>query len=268
MKEQNTGNYFLEGHLNEEAFALYADALILGKENRLPDVILDHAESCQQCKKEIFALYTIMQKDGIIQGTEVHPILDQEEIKNTNDSHNHKGYQILKYAAIFFGAICLSTLIYFMVSQHPDNKNSYLTYTSDSNKRESLNHEKKIINSKKDTIDSSVKKAEVAMSMRESVIFESLINSHYRDEGIEVVSPSLRHRFTNKEKVVFKFKGNLSVPYHILIYNNKGEKILEKDNISAMSYTPGIKLSSGLYYWKLEKDDNLLYVGKFYIQRF
>ena len=70
------------GHLNDEAIALFSDALILKREEMLDIEIRNHVENCQQCRKEVFAIYEIMKKDGAVQETIQHPFHDKKEMDN------------------------------------------------------------------------------------------------------------------------------------------------------------------------------------------
>ncbi len=55
--------YFIEnGHLTEEGVALYVDKFRESKLSSLPDHIILHVESCQQCKTQILEINSLLQK--------------------------------------------------------------------------------------------------------------------------------------------------------------------------------------------------------------
>jgi len=273
MNKKFSGGFFYETHLSYEGIALYADALILNKVEQLPPKIRDHAEDCQQCKKEIFAIYELTKNDPTIRNIERHPFFSNPEIKYENTS-KLKIYHYLKIAAVFLLIIGFGLLLnYLIISKHASNssksqiigsiKNDNKTNIQ-SGKKSGLEGEKAL---KADTsLKLSLKGNEIALNMQKSEIFENLIASHYRSIDVEVLSPTLNQQFSVQQSIVFKFKGDLSVPLVVMVYNNAGGKILEKDNILANHYTFHPGFSPGLYYWKLIRDDDLLYVGKFFVK--
>jgi hypothetical protein len=268
MRVEDSDNYFFENHLNDEAQALYADALVLDKSNLLPVVILNHVEECQQCKKEILAVYEVIKKEGVVKDIKAHPFLDKT--MNTNGGNFKLNLnQILKYAAVFITLIGISGLSYYLFIYHktPGISKEQVIINADSIKKHNKNHDNKINTKKTDsTIKLPVQHDELAVNLHESPIFENLVASNYRSSDVDVISPILNQKFTAKQAIVFKFKGDLTIPVAVFIYNNKGERISNTENISINSFTLDLKLTPGLYYWKLEKKDNLLYVGKFFVK--
>ncbi len=93
---------------------------------------------------------------------------------------------------------------------------------------------------------------------------EEMVNDVDRSASLEVVSPKNEMNF--KGDVVFAWEGTDIFPVYLKLLNNLGEEIysftLEKNRFELAE-----ELSPGLYYWKLESEDDLLYVGKFFINR-
>lgn len=56
----NCDEYINNGHLNDEAKAMYIDAMLMNSEKLLPLPIRLHVEDCIICKKEILAVYTAL----------------------------------------------------------------------------------------------------------------------------------------------------------------------------------------------------------------
>jgi len=272
VEKQNLGGYFKEeGHLNDEAIALFSDALILKREEMLDIGIRNHVENCQQCRKEVFAIYEIMKKDSVVQGTTQHPLLGKPE---TDKKTLFRIHNLLKIAAVLLVFFSISGLIY-TVFTHPKNlvvTDNQTTHTSDTTNK---HNKDKIAETDKDSIsvsnnehskNTSLHENELAVNLEESPIFEGLIASHYRSNDIEVSFPPLNHQFAFNEKIEFKLNGNITESVVLFIYSNKGEKIAEKNNISVNSTMLNKKLPTGLYYWKLIQDDNLLQAGKFFVK--
>jgi len=187
---------------------------------------------------------------------------------------------IFKYAAIFIVIIGISGLIYYLINSQKGpgiSKNQALINT-DSIKRLDKTNEKKYFSkdNKRTDIEKPIKKDSsaspsiqhdaLALNMQESVIFENLVAANYRNNMMEVLSPLLNQQFTTKQEIVFKFTGDFSTPLVIKIYNNKGTRIYKTNAIQTNSYTLDIKLYKGLYYWKLERNTNLIHVGKFIVK--
>jgi hypothetical protein len=274
MIENNFDNYFNNGHLNEDAFALFLDALVLDKVSMLPSIIRSHVEDCQQCKIEVLALYDIMKKNTAIRNAENHPYFDDQMVKGKK---TFRIYNLLKIVAGILIIIGIGSLIYTIINQKNSNvlvKN--ITHTADTinkqkNNNISINSTKKEKDSisKKEKKDRSLKPSPnvaLASNMQESELFENLITSYYRSNDVEVTFPPLNHLFNSGQTLVFKINGVLSEPVTLKIYNNQEKKITEKGNISTNSLSITNKLPPGLYYWKLLKGYNLIQAGKFFVK--
>lgn len=271
MKEKNLKEYFNKNHLNDVTIALFVDAMVLNKEVLLPEEVRAHVEDCQHCKEEILALYEIIKKDNRIQDYENHPYL------KSSSSDEKKSFQtnnLLKIAAGFILIVGIGSLIYYIFKSQkelvaPVNQ---ITKTTDStdrfndNKIAETDTGNSIPSKKYESDKSSMQQTELAINMKESPLFENLIESHYRSNDIEVSFPRPGHRFINNHTIEFKFEGDIIKPLVLIIYNNKGEKITEKSNISGAKISLNKRLPSGLYYWKLLQDDDLLQVGKFFVK--
>ena len=94
-----------EGHLDENHIALYVDALILDKVEKLPIPVLEHVEDCMDCKKDIIELFEILQSSKKIE-SQKHPYFDR--------TARWKPRQLLKLAAIFLGFIVAAASIYYL----------------------------------------------------------------------------------------------------------------------------------------------------------
>jgi hypothetical protein len=177
------------------------------------------------------------------------------------------------YVSIFIiFAIWTGLISYKIVNyNHQLIQNNLLSLKSDSISRYNRNHEKILHEKGRDSNATSTKSSlsqhtVLASNMHESRMFENLLASSLRISDIEVITPLLKHQFTGKQPIIFKFNGDLSVPVDLIIYNNREKMIFEKHDISVNSYNLDMKLSSGLYYWKLVRNDDLLYVGKFFVK--
>jgi ferric-dicitrate binding protein FerR (iron transport regulator) len=119
MNKHSSDNYFIDHHLNDEAIALFADALFLNEEEKMPDVIRNHAEDCQDCKKEIIATYDILLQDKSSEKTEKHPYFD---LNSPNEKKVFKLTSIFKIAAALLFLIGIgSAFNHFYNTSHKVN---------------------------------------------------------------------------------------------------------------------------------------------------
>ena len=92
---------------------------------------------------------------------------------------------------------------------------------------------------------------------------EEIVDDVERSSSLEVVSP--KNEMNLKGDVVFAWE-RIEIPLvYLKLLNNLGEEIysftLQKNRFELTE-----ELSPGLYYWKLESEDDLLYIGKFFIK--
>jgi hypothetical protein len=266
MKNNNLGDYFIKGHLNEDALALFADALVLKKEDSLPAAIRNHVEECQQCKIEVFGLYEIMKNDNVIQNTENHPYFNSQIVERKK---TFQLYNLLKIVALILLVISVGSLIHNLLIVKKNNnvlKNNVAHNSDRINNNVIYNNNKEEKKVKKDSLKHSSTDNLTALNLEESALFENLIASHYRGSDIEVNTPRLKQKFNVGQPIVFEINGDLSNPVIINIYSNKGNKIIERNDISTNTFTIDNELPPGLYYWKLLQEDNLVQVGKFFVK--
>ena len=274
MDQQNS-KYFNKTHLNEETIAMVAEALAFDKMNKMQPEILNHIEDCLQCKKEIFSVYGLIKNEKFTLNNIPHESKETTHKKKT-DSTKFYIYDFLKIASVFLLLVSLIILINYLSGNKVSPINAKFQIV-DSLKKDNLSENQNInntpiasateINIQKDISGNSLgNNDDLIPKLKESEIFENLISSNYRGTNIEVLSPDCNQKFTAKQKITFKFKGDLSIPITIIIYNNSGKEIFRKSGISTNSYDYSPTLSLGLYYWKLIQEDNLMYVGKFFIK--
>jgi hypothetical protein len=199
----------------------------------------------------------------------------QKKLKKNSDGMKNSrsiALLVLKYSAIVIIIIGLSGLgYYFMHSSKKTgvSKNQILVKANkpDTTEKKHISDNKPVLPVVKDSsINRSPQHEDSKLKMEKSSFFENLIAANYRNNNIEVASPLLNQQFSNRQKIVFKFSGDISTSLVIKIYNNKGKRIHTTNSFQNNIYTLDIKLSKGLYYWKLEENTNLLYTGKFIVK--
>ncbi|MBU1095621.1 MAG: hypothetical protein CVV23_16950 [Ignavibacteriae bacterium HGW-Ignavibacteriae-2] len=101
----------------------------------------------------------------------------------------------------------------------------------------------------------------------ESPDLESIINQEFRSEEVlKVLSPKVGEEVKNK--LTFKWNSTTSEKLTIKILSNKEDLLAESTPVNNEYELDVVanNYKAGLYYWKLESKDNLLYVGKFFVK--
>ena len=100
---------------------------------------------------------------------------------------------------------------------------------------------------------------------KNNTVLQNFVNRNIRSEtDIEIISPRVGD--TLKNKIELKWNSGLQgINYHIIVVNNRDEKAWEIVTSNKRT-TINKKLQPGLYYWKIEADEKLETVGKFFIK--
>ena len=104
-----------------------------------------------------------------------------------------------------------------------------------------------------------------AANATESPTLERLLDQYQRAGSIEVVSPPIGASVENE--IVFAWQGGAGGKLAIKILNNREEEVQNFAPVENRFVFRKVKqaLSPGLYYWKLEDENDLIYVGKFFV---
>lgn len=93
--------------------------------------------------------------------------------------------------------------------------------------------------------------------------YEEMFGEVTRSHAIDVLSPKIGDKMI--DSIMFQWEMSTGEVVHLKILNNRGEEIvhyLPEQNRFIFKE----KLEPGLYYWKLETEDELVYVGKFLVE--
>ena len=91
---------------------------------------------------------------------------------------------------------------------------------------------------------------------------EYMINSQSRNISIPIISP--KNNSTFEKEIKFSWEPTKNKNLQIKILDNKNNVLLQY-SVKKNEFLLKEQLYPGLYYWKLENQSDLLYVGKFYI---
>jgi len=91
---------------------------------------------------------------------------------------------------------------------------------------------------------------------------EEMLADVSRSEMVTVFSPEIGQKYHGH--LLFQWDGTGEEKIYIKILNNQGDEIeYLESNKGEIQFNK--KLNTGLYYWKLESEDDLLFVGKFLV---
>ena len=66
------------GHLTEEEFALYVDAIFLDLVDMLDDPIKHHVMECYSCKRELLEIKDLLEEEKTVINTKEHPFFTRK----------------------------------------------------------------------------------------------------------------------------------------------------------------------------------------------
>lgn len=281
MGKDECQEYLKEGHLNEAGISLYVDKMLLGETDFITSALLEHVENCQKCKSEIIELYETCKNYP-----DYKSILDQFSPKKGKVTFKVNFSALFKIAAIIIIIISLTFLFKIILIK---NRTKSDTIVKKELKDTSIFLEKKILkpllentsvlrkignnSENKKQIHSSVKQNSkyntnfYAANYKIFPDFESFIEESYRSEfSLKITEPKTGQELSVNKPIFFKWKSELDEKIKIVILNNKAEIVYEIKNITDNKAILYKKLQPGLYYWKIEAENDLLFLGKFIIR--
>jgi len=249
-----------ENHFTEDAICQLAEALKLDEMESLPDSVHEHLSNCNACNGKVVELYSII-------APMEYPLPSKTKV---SERMSRKQFFI-------FGFIALGLLLiffYYMKKAYFDSQD-----LSDSIDQATVPAEKlspapdslQFIPEPEQKNKSSKpkqkpKRKQVAQNFKPSEELESLIGTYVRSEGLAIKAPIIGQIIAPGTPVKFEWEGATNEALTILILNNK-----EVEIHSALLKKPYFllekELSPGLYYWKLETEDDLIHIGKFLIEK-
>lgn len=281
--EFKTDDLLQGGHLSDKAAAIMVDTLLHGQAPGavVPGEVLDHVEECGQCKDKILDVATFLRNPdaaGVVG-------LQRETQENENEGALRKYFHPGKIAAA--AVVCAFLLsAYFFLQKNPGmiSPDHYLTDAADDYtqtppiQKETETADSKDIKSKKeekteagqpiepktDRPDAGKKKSLRLPPPRYRVNpnLESMTGSRLRAGLFELSTPSNNSVLT--VPIHFSWKKELPKPYTLKIVDNRNN-VIYRYTVQGRSFDFTEKLPPGLYYWKMESQNELLYVGKFFI---
>lgn len=263
-----------EGHLSDESAALMVQALLQQEITQVPEIILTHVEACRGCKDKIMEVVTFLRNPDTA-GELKQKLLKKARYRQ--DWHFYRG----KIAAVFV-VFALLAGVYFFIYKNPsfssrfqagpaaNQQDHQVRPQTTTSSRDTGAGEKKVVvdQGSKDIneIKASVEKRKnghsVVSRYRVNPNLENMIGSRLRSGLFEVLGPE--NGSVIKAPIRFSWKKPLLSPHTLKIVTNKNQ-VLYTYPVQGRWFDFNESLVPGLYYWKLENQNELLYVGKFFI---
>ena len=281
LSKKEEDHLFENGHLNDEMTARYADAVFDGDTDspRLPEEALRHVEECVDCKDRILELSMFLRDPdaGEIDRSDRREILT--EVPRAIQTRRRRYLYPMRIAALFFVAALLIGTYFFVYKDGSALKDLLFKSTGTEETLPPQSHEKgnpsqetKMPREKGETTETTADRVIVKRNVHVPSNFsvnpnlESMIGTRYRSVSVQVLSPRDNTALTVGSDIAFAWKLTNPGPVTFKIIDNRNRETCQYE-VRGGRFTLKEHLGPGLYYWKLEDHQDLLYIGKFFIKK-
>ncbi len=237
---------FISGHLTEEGISLYVDGLKLKRSADLPEEILGHVAECTQCKQRVADLHSLLDEVPY-SNAQAHPFFDRPRVTT------RFVYRIAAALVVTLGA---SAIYYYSGSNtggpvhHSETAHVFVSPGDSSSSP--VQH----IAPPPDTL--------YAAEFEPSPNLEDLVGTNIRSSSAEIIHPRIGG-IVPVGTIRLQWKGGHNSMFRIVVLNN-AEKVIRSVETATRSVALTDSLIPGLYYWKIEQQEDLLGVGKFFVK--
>ncbi len=244
-----------DGHLTDEAIYLYNDALKLERAEELPADVRAHVQDCLECKRSIFEIYNIT---DFHEYTSLgrHPYFDQK--KTFFKPSRRIITRIAAGIIIGFGLVFLAYLYYPTGDTPIAIDDPPLEEPVEPTPPDTIAPED-IPPAPREVPDP----AELyAANFEPSPFYENLVDQPLRSHIVRIQTPQPDDKITND--VYFSWESYVPITVHLHILDNR-DHVIWSTTTDKQSIIYSDDPAPGIYYWRLETDEELLYVGKFIV---
>ena len=278
--EKEKKDYFENGHLNDELTARYADALLAHKiaDADLPEEALRHVEECVDCKDRILDLSMFLRNpDAGEEPAKPRESTTGSPWSNFETESPRPWFRFpMRVAALFFVAALMVGVYFFAFKDGGIGKVPRIDPSGTENNQSVETKGTRLDEGKTSpangTIETNGKQVVSGKTVlppfnfRVNPNLESMIGTRYRSASIQVFSPADNLTTFVGSDIVFSWKLAAQGAVTLKIIDNMDEENYEYEVIGGR-FVLKERLSPGLYYWKLEDHQDLLYIGKFFIKK-
>ncbi len=233
--------------------SVYAEALRLDKLDSLDKSVASHIQSCAACRSQAVDLYALIKT------------LDYSEVAQRPAMRARLRW--IRYTPWAAAAMLAGLVFYFYNPWAADLPDPIAGQRREVPALPPAIAEKKEPEKPLDPVKKPAETAErdlLAMAFEPNDQLEALVGDVTRSGQVKIKSPATGQGFKPGEIIKFEWEG-AEPGLEIVILNNNDE-IFFRDRASGRELNRQAPGTPGLYYWKLETEEDLLYVGKFLVK--
>ncbi|MBO6515045.1 MAG: hypothetical protein JJ975_00660 [Bacteroidia bacterium] len=261
-------------HLTEYQLSIVADAMEDGRIDEVDSDIRFHLEECLECKHAVLELVENMTAMHQSFSNTTSPEPRKIERYSVNVRWIAAAATVLLFLSIVFSLYQRNryeseiALIQGGIKQGTPTKTAEQTSMLDSLEEAIYN-----LKVKQNRYIDSVASLEEKLILHNDLLaqlyapnpeLEEEMSILVRSDYVEVIEPHLRSRVQNGF-LTFEWKESNQV-LDLLIYSNKGLRVIHQNQIKNMHKQSVSKLAPGLYYYELFRGDEMVAMGKFQLK--
>lgn len=263
-KQPGPGDLFtIEGHLTAEGIALFCETMLKGESVQIPEECREHLEECVECKMKIENLLDFLRQDDVSPEEQVPDVRARFSQAGIRRLWQSGGFRI---AAAFAGLVAVSVLLYFTFKPNASDRTGTIASGPADTTRQTDLENKSVqetvpVNDEpaRTVSDRTEHKVLLAASFKPVPALEAYVSDNLRNGAIEVTEPE--NNVVYNGTLTFKWKP-VEEKLTFSVRNNLNKTVFET-SVETNEFLLSSSFSTGLYYWILENDSEILYVGKF-----
>lgn len=260
-----------EGHLNDESIARYVEVLHSENWDSLPEEIHQHIESCTNCHQQALDLYAIVSHSAT-------SVVKQE-------APMRKGGRIVRMRIMRWAMVAVLAGLSFYFYRYLDRQKPIDNIEVDgpiANDPDQVEDTKNLV--EEDPGNSTPKKEDTANPPKSTIpepekdvrelyaanfvpseSMESLLADQLRSGNIDLIAPSTEEIQDWRDGISFEWSGVNAEGLRLRLENNRAEVLYEKA-VEDLRHTIHLELEPGIYYWRLESEEDLLMLGRLILE--
>ncbi|MFM9946526.1 MAG: anti-sigma factor family protein [Saprospiraceae bacterium] len=260
----NTGN----NHLTEEGIAACAEALLNENFDASIQELQAHLETCEACRREVVELY------GLIATMPPENREEQEDQETSDQPAPARDTAPRFHPAWRWSLVALTALLAFwfyqITQQTPPSLAPGSNLPTPSPEQLLSPQQKPDRPVAETTVPDRAAPEQLepdlyAANFVPSDQLEGLSGEVFRSGSFEALSPALNQVFSPGSTIPFQWKQDANQTLQLIVLDNLGKELF-REAIAATNFEWTTPKRPGLYYWKLESEEELLYTGKFLLK--
>lgn len=254
-----------DGHLSEQAIALYAEALHYAGPELMPAPVVSHVEDCLDCKASIMDVVELIRQEDL-PALQDHPYFGNHQIPGVADPQEKKagkgkgGYLFFRIAAGLLLVSAISIVLMIVIKNISPQKTPVSRQDT-----AGIHPEQQPPDSSSRLLKPASPEAPlIAEAFTPNPALEKLISGQTRAWNAKLISPLSGTNCKPGKAIVFQWEYPDGGSFRLRILNHAGSLQLEQETRETRLNINNLK-KEGLYYWFLAAEDDLIAGGKFTI---